>query len=87
MTAFARKVAAGVVGEESVVTARPVMGAEDFAYYLKKVPGCMVFLGASNVARGLSHPHHSALFDFDEACLPIGVELMSRLALDYLGAT
>jgi metal-dependent amidase/aminoacylase/carboxypeptidase family protein len=44
----------------------------------------MVFLGSSNPAKGLAHPHHSALFDFDEACLPIGVELMSRLALGYL---
>jgi len=24
------------------------------------------------------------LFDFDEACLPIGVELLARIALRYL---
>lgn len=84
MTGFARKVSASIVGEENLVKARPVMGAEDFSYFLEKVPGCMVFLGSNNVSRGLAHPHHSALFDFDEACLPVGVELMSRLALDYL---
>lgn len=84
MTAFARTVAAGVVGDANVVTPRPVMGAEDFSYFLQRAPGCMVFLGSNNVSRGLAHPHHSALFDFDEACLPIGVELMTTLALDYL---
>ena len=83
-TAFARQVSAECVGEENLIEARPVMGAEDFSYFLQRVPGCMVFLGSNNVARGLSHPHHSDLFDFDEACLPIGVELMSRLALEYL---
>ena len=83
-TAFARTIAGDTVGEGNVVTPRPVMGGEDFSYFLQKVPGCMVFLGSSNAAKGLAHPHHSALFDFDEACLPIGVELMSRLALGYL---
>ena len=84
MTDFARTVAVETVGAANVIHPRPVMGAEDFSYFLKKVPGCMVFLGSSNIARGMSHPHHSALFDFDESCLPIGVELMSRLALSYL---
>ena len=84
MSDFARTVATATVGAANVVNARPVMGAEDFSYFLKRVPGCMVFLGSNNAAKGLAHPHHSALFDFDEACLPIGVEMMSRLALDYL---
>lgn len=84
MSEFARTVATATVGAANVVTARPVMGAEDFSYFLKRVPGCMVFLGSNNTAKGLAHPHHSALFDFDEACLPIGVEMMSRLALEYL---
>lgn len=84
MTDLARSVAARTVGAEKVVHARPVMGAEDFSYFLKKVPGCMVFLGSCNPPKGLHHPHHSALFDFDEACLPIGVELMSGLALEFL---
>ena len=84
MTEFARTIAAETVGPGNVVAARPVMGAEDFSYFLKRVPGCMVFLGSNNVEKGMTHPHHSALFDFDESCLPIGVELMSRLALGYL---
>jgi amidohydrolase len=84
MTEFAKGIAAETVGAENVIQPRPVMGAEDFSYFLRKVPGCMVFLGSNNIAKGYSHPHHSALFDFDEACLPIGVELMTRLALGYL---
>src|SRR5205814_1448286 len=73
MADFARRIATTTVGAANVVCARPVMGAEDFSYFLKRVPGCMVFLGSNNTAKGLAHPHHSALFDFDEACLPIGV--------------
>jgi amidohydrolase len=83
-TEFARGIAAETVGAANVIHPRPVMGAEDFSYFLQKVPGCMLFLGSNNIAKGYAHPHHSALFDFDEACLPIGVELMTRLALGYL---
>jgi amidohydrolase len=81
---FARQVAAAIVGEGNVVSAGMTMGAEDMAYFLEAVPGCYLRLGSGNPDRGLIHPHHSALFDFDEAALPIGVELLSRLALTYL---
>jgi amidohydrolase len=84
MTRFVREVAEDVVGAGHVVEGKPVMGGEDFSYFLQKVPGAFVFLGSSNEAKGLCHPHHSPLFDFDEACLPIGVELLARIAMRYL---
>ena len=84
MAAFARGVAETIVPSERVITARPIMGAEDMSFFLNAAPGCFVFLGASNPERNLHHPHHSSLFDFDEACLPLGVELLSSLALTYL---
>jgi metal-dependent amidase/aminoacylase/carboxypeptidase family protein len=34
----------------------------------------------------LSETHHSPLFDFDEAALPIGVQLLVRTAERYLAA-
>jgi metal-dependent amidase/aminoacylase/carboxypeptidase family protein len=73
-----------VAGDGRVTAAKPVMGSEDFSYYLRKVPGAFIFLGSNNAERGLVHPHHSPRFDFDEACLPIGGELLSTLAMRYL---
>jgi amidohydrolase len=60
------------------------MGAEDMAYFLDAVPGCYLRLGSGNPDEGLIHPHHSALFNFDEVALPLGVELLTQLTLAYL---
>jgi len=84
MAAFARSVAGQLVPLEKVVQANPIMGAEDMSFFLNAVPGCFIFLGSANPERGLTHPHHSPLFDFDEDCLPLGIELLSQLALCYL---
>jgi amidohydrolase len=84
-TQFARRVGGGIVGSANVVTVGISMGAEDMSYFLNAVPGCYLRLGSGNPDKGLIHPHHSALFDFDEAALPIGVELLSQLTLAYLG--
>ena len=54
------------------------LGAEDFAFYLEKVPGCMVRFGASLGARaGVSH---SGTFDFDEDVLAIGASWYATVA-------
>lgn len=84
MARFAASVAETVVGAEHVTDGRPTMGAEDMSFFLNAAPGCYAYVGSSNEARGLHHPHHSPLFDFDEAALPIGVELLTKLALGYL---
>ena len=84
MSEFVRSVAGEVVAPERVIRARPIMGAEDMSFFLNAAPGCFVFLGSANAERGLHHPHHSSLFDFDEACLPIGAELLTRVAMAYL---
>jgi amidohydrolase len=84
MARFAYGVAETVVGPEHVTDGRPTMGAEDMSFFLNAAPGCYAYVGSRNEARDLRHPHHSSLFDFDEAALPIGVELLTRLALAYL---
>jgi amidohydrolase len=81
---FARQVAGAIVGASNVVSAGMTMGAEDMSYFLEAVPGCYLRLGSGNADKGLIHPHHSALFNFDEAALPIGVELLTQLTLVYL---
>jgi len=81
MTKFVHESARRTLGEQSVVSIDPVMGGEDFAYYVQKKPGAFIFFGMGN---GTSYPHHHPGFDIDEKSLPQATLLMSTLALDYL---
>jgi amidohydrolase len=81
---IARRAAARVVGEASVVPPEPTMGGEDMAVYFQRAPGCFVFVGSANPGRGLDQPHHSPRFDFDEDALAIGCEFLLRAAEEAL---
>jgi amidohydrolase len=81
MANFVLDVAKRTLGKDKVVDIDPVMGGEDFAYFLEKVPGAFLFLGAGD---GMDFPHHHPAFDIDENVLPQGVLLMTSLALEYL---
>lgn len=83
----ARRAAARVVGEANVVAPEPTMGGEDMAVYFERVPGCFVFVGSANPARGLDQPHHSPRFDFDEDALLIGTRFLVAVAEEALGAS
>jgi amidohydrolase len=76
-----RRQATLVVGAANVVEPAPMAAAEDFAYFLRQLPGAFAFIGAGNVARGINAPHHTPQFDIDESALPIGAELLTRIAL------
>lgn len=52
--------------------------AEDFAFYLERVPGCMAWLGVRDDAH--RSPLHSDTFDFDESVLVRGAETFIKLA-------
>jgi amidohydrolase len=65
----------------------PLTGtAEDFSYYQQKVPGLFVFLGVTPRDQDWTKAaaNHSPLFFADEAALPVGVRVMTNLAVDYL---
>ena len=66
--------------------AAPIMGAEDFAYVLEKVPGAMFFLGAAPQGSDWSQccGIHSSRMMLDEAVLPRGAALLAGLAEDFL---
>jgi hippurate hydrolase len=89
--ALAAGVARDTIGEQKVVfpAPNPVMGAEDFCYVLEKVPGAMVFLGASppGVPYDQIAPNHSNLMVIDEAAMPTGVALYAAVALEHLSPT
>ena len=62
----------------------PVMPAEDFSYYLQKVPGCFIFVGAGNSDKGAVYPHHHAKFDLDEESMRHAAEVLIGLAEAYI---
>ena len=80
-----RRAAVATVGEDFVDTAQPITVGDDVALFLDRAPGCYYLVGAGHPERGPVPPHHSASFDIDEACLPVGVETMTRAALEILG--
>jgi metal-dependent amidase/aminoacylase/carboxypeptidase family protein len=84
MTAFAFEAAKEYLGEDRAIEAEPIMGAEDFAYFLQVCPGTFWQLGVGNAQRGIVHNIHSTLFDLDEEALRVGTGFMSFLSLKYL---
>ncbi|MRG28695.1 M20 metallopeptidase family protein [Laceyella tengchongensis] len=64
---------------------KPIMGGEDFAYYLEQIPGAFCFVGAGNPDKGITAPHHHPRFDIDEEALKVGTELFVRLIAERLG--
>jgi hippurate hydrolase len=60
---------------------KPVMGAEDFAFVLRRVPGAYVFVG-----NGDSAMLHNPKYDFDDAAIPHGVAYWVELARQVLPA-
>jgi amidohydrolase len=75
-----------VYGQDNVRLASPITGAEDFSFYQEKVPGFFFFIGGrpAGVPPDRAIPNHSPQFDIDEGALVHGVEVMSRVAVDFL---
>ena len=74
-----------LLGKKNIkILKNPSMGGEDFAFYVKKVPGSMFWLGVSNKRLKIVHPLHSAKFDIDEDALPIGVAILTKTCINYL---
>jgi amidohydrolase len=76
-------VAGDLLGEENAIElTNPSMGAEDFAYFLEKIPGAFIWLGVGEDVSGL----HTPTFAFDEEILPLGSALLTALALESLSS-
>jgi amidohydrolase len=81
---LAREAALLAFGEERVLSMKPLMGGEDFSYYLGKVPGAYLFVGAGNPDKLAEYPHHHPRFDLDEDAMLVAGELLGATALLYL---
>ncbi|MCR8641743.1 amidohydrolase [Paenibacillus sp. N1-5-1-14] len=78
------RVSESVVGSDNVHTSEQNMAGEDFSYYLQKIPGCYMFVGAGNVEQGIIHPHHHPKFDIDERSMLVSAKLLMSMAMDYI---
>ena len=75
-----------VVGDKLNAETLPVTPSEDFSEFANRVPGMFVFLGIVPAGQDplTAAPNHSPYFFADEGALPVGVKLMSYLAVDFL---
>jgi amidohydrolase len=81
--ALATQVATELFGEDHVSELPwPSMGSEDFSYILQRVPGAMVFLGATPADLDPEHvpQTHSNKVVLDESALPTGVAMHVAMA-------
>ncbi len=70
-----------ISGKEKVLTEpRPIMGSEDFGFYLEKKPGCYAHLG-NGLNKGVNH---NSKFDFNDDILMTGVKYWIQLTTDLL---
>lgn len=76
-------IAEETIGAERVNAAYPPsLGAEDFAYYLQKVPGVFWWLGLRE--KGDEQVSlHNPRFDFNDRAIPTAIEMHCRLVLNY----
>lgn len=85
-TELLMKNAINTLGKDYVKQIEPCMAAEDFSYYVQKVPGTYFFTGAGNKDTGITYPHHHAKFDIDEKSMLIAAKILASTAIDYLNS-
>jgi len=85
MTDIVRDSISNLFGKEALYEIKePMMGGEDFAYFLKEVQGSFVRLGIRNEKLGAIHPWHHPKWNVDEEVIYIGSSLLSQVAFDFL---
>ncbi|PAE90661.1 M20 metallopeptidase family protein [Shouchella clausii] len=85
MTELLMETAASFHPAEKLHEIEPVMGGEDFSYYLQRVPGAFFFTGAGNEEKGIVYPHHHPKFDIDERAMLVAAKHLGAAALSFLG--
>ena len=77
------------VGDANVVEMGLIMGAEDFSFYAREVPGFFFFVGATPRGKdAIKAPsNHSPEFFLDEEALKVGTRAMLQVVLDHQRGT
>ncbi len=72
-----------VLGHRQVrILQEPRLGAEDFAFYLERLPGTLMRLGVQPDGASCA-PLHSPYFAPDERAIAVGVRVITALMLDF----
>ncbi|MFN3841113.1 MAG: M20/M25/M40 family metallo-hydrolase, partial [Cyclobacteriaceae bacterium] len=73
-------------GVENTIEINAITGAEDFAFYQKKIPGFFFFVGAMPPDQDPATvpAHHTPDFMIDERGLITGLKAMLQVTLDYM---
>lgn len=82
-TKFIAALAPSVPGVENVRETEPIMGGEDFSYYLQHRKGTFFFTGAKSPEDNDAYPHHHPKFNIDERALLIAAKVLGAAALSY----
>ncbi|MDE2888343.1 MAG: amidohydrolase [Gemmatimonadota bacterium] len=83
LTDLVRQCAVDLLGADRVqYIGEPSMGGDDFAHYLKRVPGSLFRLGCS-VPEATSTGLHTPDFDVDERALGIGAKILARAVVRW----
>lgn len=81
--ARALRLAGELLGHQNALTrADPSMGGEDFSFFAEQAPGAFFHLGCAS--KQPAAPLHSADFQVDERCLPIGSAMHCALVFEKL---
>lgn len=74
-----------VTSKDKVYEINAITGAEDFSYFQNEVPGFFFFLGGTSPDKPANEiaSHHTPDFIVEDSALRLGVEAMTRIALDY----
>ncbi len=74
------------VAGKAVAPGKQTTTSEDFSAYQQRVPGVFFFLGVTPPGQDMENApaNNSPRFFADERALPVGVRLLSHLAVDYL---
>ena len=70
------------LGAEVAGEGEPLMGSEDFSAFADRVPAFQLRIGSG--APGRRDALHNAGYRPDERCIGLGVQALSRVALDIL---
>lgn len=81
LTNAAMEKAKEYAGDNNVSETEIRMGAEDFAFYSHKIPGCFFRLGTGNIAKGITHNVHTPYFNIEENAIEHGMGMMAWLAV------
>lgn len=78
-TGFVEAAAAATVGDDMVLRAPPLTPSDDVSEFLRRIPGCYFFVGATpETGSGM---HHSPTFVIDEEALRVGARVLALGAL------